>query len=129
MRGMSREQRYAMARDYLRLVHLEGQEHKYPGELSGGLKQRVQIAQVLATAREMIASRELFAHIGISLQRILTGFVIGSAMAAPVGLLMGSVRAVRALLDPYTQFFRFVPSIAWLTRWSSASALGKSRRC
>jgi ABC-type proline/glycine betaine transport system permease subunit len=52
---------------------------------------------------------------GISLQRILTGFVIGSAMAAPAGLLLGSVRTVRALFDPYTQFFRFVPSIAWLT--------------
>jgi NitT/TauT family transport system permease protein len=70
---------------------------------------------VLATAREMLASRELFEHIGISLQRILTGFLIGSAVAAPAGLLMGSVRTIRAIFDPYTQFFRFVPSIAWLT--------------
>ena len=58
---------------------------------------------VLATGREMLASRELFEHIGISLQRI------------PAGLIMGSMRTVRALFDPYTQFFRFVPSIAWLT--------------
>ena len=29
---------------------------------------------VLATGREMLASRELFEHIGISLQRILAGF-------------------------------------------------------
>jgi NitT/TauT family transport system permease protein len=70
---------------------------------------------VLAPAREMVASRELFAPMGISLQRILTGFVIGSAMAAPAGLLMGSVRTVRALFDPYTQFFRCIPSIAWQT--------------
>ena len=70
---------------------------------------------VLATGREMLASRELLEHIGISLQRILTGFLIGSAIAAPAGLIMGSMRTVRALFDPYTQFFRFVPSIAWLT--------------
>src|SRR5438034_4001860 len=67
---------------------------------------------VLATGREMLASRELFEHIGISLQRILAGFLIGSAIAAPAGLIMGSMRTVRALFDPYTQFFRFVPSIA-----------------
>src|SRR5713226_1904462 len=70
---------------------------------------------VLATGQEMVATGELFEHIGISLQRILAGFLIGSAIAAPAGLIMGSMRTVRALFDPYTQFFRFVPSIAWLT--------------
>jgi NitT/TauT family transport system permease protein len=70
---------------------------------------------VLATGEEMVASGELFEHIGISLQRILLGFLIGSAIAAPIGLIMGSVRFVRAIFDPYVQFFRFVPSLAWLT--------------
>ena len=70
---------------------------------------------VLATGQEMVASGELFVHIGISLERILTGFLIGSAIAAPAGLLMGSVRIVRLIFDPYVQFFRFVPSLAWLT--------------
>jgi NitT/TauT family transport system permease protein len=70
---------------------------------------------VLATGREMLATRELFEHIGVSLQRILTGFLIGSIIAAPAGLLMGSVCTIRALFDPFTQFLRFVPSIAWLT--------------
>jgi ABC-type nitrate/sulfonate/bicarbonate transport system permease component len=70
---------------------------------------------VLAAAREMVASGELFEHIGISMQRILTGFLIGSAIAAPMGLLMGAVPVVRAIFDPYAQFFRFVPSLAWLT--------------
>jgi NitT/TauT family transport system permease protein len=70
---------------------------------------------VLATGQEMLASWELFEHIGVSLQRILAGFFLGSVLAAPAGLLMGSSRLVRAMFDPYTQFFRFVPSIAWLT--------------
>src|SRR5262249_47862207 len=35
---------------------------------------------VLTTAEEMIASGELFEHISISLQRIITGFLIGSAI-------------------------------------------------
>ena len=72
-------------------------------------------AIVFTAGLEMVQSRELFEHIAISLQRILTGFVLGSALAAPLGLLMGSIRTVRVIFDPYTQFFRFVPSIAWLT--------------
>src|SRR5947209_2557379 len=72
-------------------------------------------AVVLATVIEMAQSGEMLEHIAISLQRILAGFLIGSAIAAPIGLLMGSVRMVRVIFDPYTQFFRFVPSIAWLT--------------
>ncbi len=72
-------------------------------------------AVVFTTGVEMVQSRELFEHIGISLQRILTGFFVGSVLAAPLGLLMGSIRKVRIVFDPYTQFFRFVPSIAWLT--------------
>ena len=72
-------------------------------------------AVVLDTGIEMVRSGELFEHIAISLQRILLGFFIGSALAAPIGLLMGSVRKVRMIFDPYTQFFRFMPSLAWLT--------------
>jgi NitT/TauT family transport system permease protein len=70
---------------------------------------------VLSTGREMLESGELIEHVSISLQRILSGFLIGSAIAAPAGLLMGSIPIVRAIFDPYVQFFRFVPSLAWLT--------------
>jgi ABC-type nitrate/sulfonate/bicarbonate transport system permease component len=72
-------------------------------------------AIVSATGIEMVQSGELFEHMSISMQRILTGFFAGSAIAAPIGLLMGSIRKVRVIFDPYIQFFRFVPSIAWLT--------------
>ena len=72
-------------------------------------------ALVLSTGIEMLESGKLMEHVSISLQRILAGFLIGSAIAAPAGLLMGSIPIVRAFFDPYVQFFRFVPSLAWLT--------------
>jgi NitT/TauT family transport system permease protein len=70
---------------------------------------------VFETLVKMLRSGELVTHVGISLQRILLGFAIGSIIAAPLGLLMGSNRIIRTLLEPYINFFRFVPAIAWLT--------------
>src|SRR5437763_11344775 len=60
MQGMSKERRHVVAGAYLRLLHLDRQEPKYPGELSGGMKQRVQIARVLADDRKALLMEETF---------------------------------------------------------------------
>jgi len=61
MRGVPRGERIAAARRYLELVGLRGQEHKHPAELSGGMKQRIQIARVLANEPHMLLMDEPFA--------------------------------------------------------------------
>jgi NitT/TauT family transport system permease protein len=63
----------------------------------------------------MLRSGELGEHVWISMQRIMAGFLIGSLIGTPIGLVMGANRTIRTILEPYAQFFRFVPSIAWLT--------------
>jgi len=70
---------------------------------------------VFAKAIELSASGVLLDNILVSMQRILLGFLIGSAIGFPVGLLMGNVRFVRRFLEPYTEFFRFIPAISLLT--------------
>jgi NitT/TauT family transport system ATP-binding protein len=61
MRGVARREREEKARHYLELVGLRGQEHKHPTELSGGMKQRIQIARVLANEPQMLLMDEPFA--------------------------------------------------------------------
>jgi NitT/TauT family transport system permease protein len=53
-------------------------------------------------------------HVGVSLARIGAGFLLGTLVGVPVGLAMGLFRPVLVFLEPYVQFFRFVPPVAWI---------------
>jgi ABC-type nitrate/sulfonate/bicarbonate transport system permease component len=70
---------------------------------------------VLAKAFALAQDGTLFEHIGVSLRRILIGFFLGSALGIPIGLAIGSFSIVRKLLEPWTEFLRFIPSVAMIT--------------
>ena len=63
---------------------------------------------------ELAASGALAEDLLASLGRVLSGFLLGSAVAIPVGFLMGWYVVARGLFEPWIQFFRTIPPLALL---------------
>ena len=79
---------------------------------SGGIVGLPGPMEVLQRAVESLRSGQLQADMLASLARVMTGFVLGAALAVPVGFLMGWYRIARGLIEPYVQFFRMIPPLA-----------------
>ncbi|MEQ8250306.1 MAG: ABC transporter permease [Oceanibaculum nanhaiense] len=69
---------------------------------------------VLAEISALWASGDLTSHIGVTLTRVLFGFLAGTAAATLLGALTGYSRTARELLDPTLQALKAVPSLAWV---------------
>lgn len=70
--------------------------------------------EVVAKAIQMWNAGILQEDVVASLTRVLTGFVLGTALAVPVGFLMGWYTIARGLFEPWIQFFRTIPPLALL---------------
>ena len=69
---------------------------------------------VLLAAKELYERETLFAHIGISAQRVAIGFAIGASVGIILGSLVGLSKFVSQLLTPIISAIRAVPSLAWV---------------
>lgn len=74
---------------------------------------------VLRALRETVVEgyhgNNLFTHLGVSLTRVLVGWITACVLAVPLGLAMGLSTKVRAVFDYLIEFYRPLPPLAYYT--------------
>jgi NitT/TauT family transport system permease protein len=68
--------------------------------------------QVAARFWQLLVHGTLPLDIAMSTGRVFAGVALGTALAVPVGFVLGWYRNVRAFIDPLLNFFRALPPIA-----------------
>jgi NitT/TauT family transport system permease protein len=71
-------------------------------------------AKVLEAFGRLWGTRELLKDTVASLWRVGVGFLLASALAIPVGVLMGSFPSIRALFEPLFGLMRYMPAPAFI---------------
>lgn len=71
-------------------------------------------SSVAVTAWNLARNGDLFVHLGVSLLRAMTGFLIGGAIGLALGVLVGFSRLAQALIDRSIQMVRAIPFLAML---------------
>jgi NitT/TauT family transport system permease protein len=68
------------------------------------------------------------ADIGITIWRVLGGFVLAALVAVPLGILMGAYKPIEAFFEPFVSFARYLPASAFiplLILWAGVGELQK----
>ncbi len=71
-------------------------------------------ADVASRLVELAKEGTLWDDASISIYRITVGFVIATAMAVPLGIVMGTYRFWEAVFEPLTDFIRYMPVVAFI---------------
>ena len=70
---------------------------------------------VFGAIQTMLDRGVLFKDIGSSMVSICTGFLFGFVLAVPIAFLMAWYRPIRFVLEPWIQFVRNIPPLAYVS--------------
>lgn len=97
----------------------------------GGYVSPTFLASPITMAREgwLLFTEFNFIHdIGMTVWRVVGGFVLAAVVAVPLGIMMGAHKGVEAFLEPFVSFCRYLPASAFiplLILWAGLGELQK----
>jgi NitT/TauT family transport system permease protein len=83
----------------------------------GGHVSKTFLASPLAMLQEgfeLLTRYGFLFDIGMTIWRVVGGFVLAALVAVPLGVLMGAYKPVEALLEPFVSFARYLPASAFI---------------
>jgi NitT/TauT family transport system permease protein len=62
----------------------------------------------------LLAEMGFAGDVGMTVWRVLGGFVIAAVLALPLGVLMGAYKPIEAFFEPFVSFARYLPASAFI---------------
>ena len=66
--------------------------------------------------------------IGMTVWRVLGGFLIATALALPLGVLMGAYKPIEAFFEPFVSFARYLPASAFIPLLILWAGIGEAQK-
>jgi NitT/TauT family transport system permease protein len=97
----------------------------------GGLVPKTFLAdpvQMVRSGWTLLAEHGFLRDIGMTVWRVLGGFVIAAALAVPLGVLMGAYKPVEAFFEPFVSFARYLPASAFIPLLILWAGIGEAQK-
>ena len=97
----------------------------------GGFVSKTFLADPLTMLREgvnLFVEQGFIKDIGVTVWRVVGGFILAAVLAVPLGIAMGTYRPIGAFFEPFISFARYLPASAFiplLILWAGIGELEK----
>jgi NitT/TauT family transport system permease protein len=97
----------------------------------GGFVQKTFLADPVTMVRSgvtLLAEYGFAYDIGMTMWRVLGGFIIAAGLALPLGVAMGAYKPIEAFFEPFVSFARYLPASAFIPLLILWAGIGEAQK-
>jgi len=82
----------------------------------------------LTTGWSLFAEYGFIKDIGITIWRVVGGFILAAIVAVPLGIAMGAFKSIEAFFEPFVSFARYLPASAFIPLLILWAGVGETQK-
>ena len=82
----------------------------------------------LVTGYNLFAQFGFIRDVGITLFRVVGGFLLAAVVAVPLGIMMGAFKPIEAFFEPFISFARYLPASAFIPLLILWAGIGEAEK-
>jgi NitT/TauT family transport system permease protein len=97
----------------------------------GGFVSKLFLADPITMVQDgwlLLTKFNFLTDIGMTVMRVLGGFVLAAFVAVPIGILMGAYKPVEAFFEPFVSFARYLPASAFVPLLILWAGIGEKQK-
>ena len=97
----------------------------------GGYVSKTFLADPVTMVRsgyDLLVNQGFIKDIGMTVWRVLGGFLIAAVLAVPLGVLMGAYKPIEAFFEPFVSFARYLPASAFIPLLILWAGIGEAQK-